>query len=200
MSRYIGWIEKLKPTLYIVPDTLENCYDTISKFDEWSDSEDTRCLPGIKMGVVQGKTWQELKECYNYMSLHADQIAISFDYTYYETTGSGYNKLQKWSSGRVEFIKRLINEGVWNHDKPHHLLGCSLAREFKHYKDIQSIVSLDTSNPIVGALHGQKYMPNIGLNTKPKTLLADLINHELTSRELDMVIYNVNQFKGIIGR
>ena len=35
----------------------------------------------------------------------------------------------------IKVIKHLIDEGVWNWNKPHHLLGCSLAREFRYYID-----------------------------------------------------------------
>lgn len=199
-SRYVGWIEKLRPTLYIVPDTLEDGLSTMSKFDEWISDEHTNKLPGVKMGVVQGSTWNEIVDCYEYMSTHADMIAISFDYSYYQITGTGDTQLLRYCTGRQKLIDDLKRYSIWNHNKPHHLLGCSLAREFRHYVDDKSIVSIDTSNPVVAAIKHQKYMINVGLNDKPKTLLADLINHDMTSEQLDLLIYNANQFKKIINR
>lgn len=199
-ERYVKWIEKLKPTLYIIPDTLEDSVSTITKFASWMNDNHTNKLPGIKMGVVQGTTWCEIVDCYQFMSNHADMIAISFDYSYYQVTGSGDTKLLRYCTGRQKLIDDLKRYGVWNYNKPHHLLGCSLAREFKHYVDDRSIVSIDTSNPVVAAIKNQRYLSNIGLNDKPKTLLADLINHDMTSEQLDMLIYNTNQFKKIINR
>jgi hypothetical protein len=199
-EKYSKWIKKLQPTLYIVPDTLEDSQSTMSKYSDWINDKDTNCLPGIKMGVVQGETWQDLVECYRYMSYHADMIAISFDYSYYQITGEGDNKLMRYCTGRQKFIDELIRNNIWNHNKPHHLLGCSLAREFRHYTNISSITSIDTSNPVVAAINNIKYLKGIGLNDKPSSLLADLINHKLTSTQLDLVIYNTTQFKNIIDR
>ena len=199
-TRYIGWIEKLRPTLYIVPDTLESSDSTIQKFSDWLDDEHTNKLTGVKMGVVQGTTWNELVECYRYMATHADMIAISFDYSYYQTTGEGDTKLLRFCTGRQKLIDDLKRYGVWDYNKPHHLLGCSLAREFKHYVDDRSIVSIDTSNPVVAAIKHQRYMVNIGLNDKPRTLLADLIGHDMSSEQMDLLLYNTCQFKKIINR
>ena len=45
--------------------------------------------------------------------------------------------------GRRRLIKMLIDDGIWDHSKPHHLLGCSLAQEFKDYKFISSISAVN---------------------------------------------------------
>ena len=49
--------------------------------------------PSKQIGVVQGKDWDELVECYQVMSKMVDMIAISFDYSYYLFTGRGDPKL-----------------------------------------------------------------------------------------------------------
>ena len=87
-----------------------------------------------------------------------------------------------------------------HYNKPHHLLGCSLAREFGYYKreNIPGIRSCDTSNPVVAALKGKRYMAGFGLKTKPSTLLADLIDHEVSEDELEDILYNTSEFKKII--
>ena len=144
---------------------------------------------------------------YNFMKDRADYIAISFDYSYYQTTGLveddwAPTNLVKFSSGRKRLISQLIDEGYWNWEKPHHLLGCSLAREFRYYVDnnIHNIRSIDTSNPIVAGIKGLRYNDSMGLYQKPKTLLADLIDHEVTSEQLEDIRYNVKMFKKIINR
>jgi len=201
MNRYEYWINKLKPTLYIVPDVLESRYETIEKHKQWTDQNTIKhdCL---QMGVVQGETWTDLVKCYNYMSDNVDVIAISFDYSYYITTGYGNNKLTLFSTGRQRFIQQLIQEGIWNWSKPHHLLGCSLAKEFSYYIDdnIYNIKSIDTSNPIIAGLHGYRYMSDQGLRHKPKTLLADMIDATVSDDQLEDIKYNTNKFKQIIGR
>jgi len=199
-DKYAEWIEKLEPNLYIVPDVLEDYTETCNAFMQW---ENKYCFPQCRtMGVVQGKTWRELVDCYRFMSECADMIAISFDYSYYQTTGYGQNKLQRFSNGRQRFVEQLVHEGIWNWNKPHHLLGCSLAREFRWYVDnnIFNIKSVDTSNPIVASMHGLKYNDEYGLTEKPSTLLADMIDHEITDSELELIQYNTKMFKKILRR
>jgi hypothetical protein len=199
-SQYREWIYKLDPNYYIVPDVLESSSLTI---DAWMEFNSEGIPPGPKqIGVVQGQTWTELVECYKWMSQHADYIAISFDYSYYQTTGFGECKLSRMSSGRQRFIQQLIDEGIWNWSKPHHLLGCGLAREFRYYvdKNINNIKSCDTSNPVVAAIKGIPYNDEFGLSEKPKTLLADLIDTELDDTQLELLDYNTKMFKKILRR
>lgn len=198
--KYVDWIEKLNPNYYIVPDVLEDYQETVN---EWINFNSQPLPTGPQqIGVVQGKTWTDLVNCYKFMSDQADYIAISFDYSYYQATGYGKSTLECMCSGRQRFIDQLINEGIWNWNKPHHLLGCSLAREFRYYvdKDIINIKSCDTSNPIVAAIHGLAYNDDFGLNEKPSTLLADLIELDLTSTQIELLNYNTEMFKKIIRR
>lgn len=205
-DRHEFWkkVKDLQPNMYIVPDVLEDYYGTVESFKEFQnynlDIKNTFLTKSI--GAVQGKNWQELRECYKFMADNADMIAISFDFSYYQVTGQGWHHLEKWCSGRQRFIEDLINNGVWRWDKPHHLLGCSLAKEFRFYVDrnIYNIVSCDTSNPIVAAIHGLKYDADYGLDTKPSTKLADLITHEITEDQLELVKYNITMFKKILRR
>ena len=194
----------IQPNMFIVPDVLEDSYATVQSFKDFDfkrkDIKNTFQTKAI--GAIQGKNWQDLTECYRFMADNADMIAISFDFSYYQITGQGWHHLERWCSGRQRFIQDLINNGIWRWDKPHHLLGCSLAKEFRYYVDrnIYNIVSCDTSNPIVAAIHGLKYDADYGLDTKPSTKLADLIAHEVTDDQLELVKYNTTMFKKIIRR
>lgn len=197
-------VKELQPNMYIVPDVLEDVHATIQSFKEFEnynmDIKNTFLTKTI--GAIQGKNWQELRECYKFISDNADMIAISFDFSYYQITGQGWHHLERWCTGRQRFIMDLINSGIWRWDKPHHLLGCSLAKEFRFYIDrnIHNIVSCDTSNPVVAAIHGLKYDADYGLDTKPSTKLADLINHEFNNEQFELVKYNTTMFKKIIRR
>jgi hypothetical protein len=205
-AKFLAAAIDLKPNMFIVPDVLEDSQTTINSFKSWKESQKIQAVKDVcvtkAIGAVQGKTWQELIDCYKFMSDNADMIAISFDFSYYEVTGEGHTKLEKWCSGRQRFISQLIEKGIWNWNKPHHLLGCSLAREFRYYinHNIHSIVSCDTSNPIVAAIHGMKYDADYGLPTKPSTKLADLIDHEITKDEMAIIEYNTSMFKKILCR
>jgi hypothetical protein len=195
-EKFAKYIKELKPTYYIVPDVLEDGYQTILNYRAFTEKYTD--LPGLAIGVVQGKTYDELLDCYKYMSDHCDYIAISFDYSYYVVTGTGKTKLERWSTGRQRFIRDLIREGVWDWQKPHHLLGCSLATEFGHYGDIKNIRSVDTSNPVVAGLKELRYNGDLGLKEKPSIKLADLIDHKVTDDEMEIIEYNTGCFRSIV--
>lgn len=205
-EEFINEILWLQPNMFIVPDVLEEAKETVTSFYNWRKSG---IIDRIKsnfhtraIGAIQGKTWQDLVMCYKFMSENADMIAISFDFSYYDYTGEGWTRLERFCSGRQRFVSHLIESGIWNWKKPHHLLGCSLAREFRYYVDnnIHNIVSCDTSNPIVAAINNIKYDADYGLPDKPSVKLADLIDCELSQDQLDLVKYNTNMFKKIIRR
>jgi len=207
-KKYIKYITELDPTFYIVPDVLEDAQGTMASWGKFFLNYGRDLMGRTAIGVVQGNTYQELVDCYKFMSDHADYIAISFDYKWYETVTTTNRSgregmLDRWSAGRQHLITRLVDDGIWNARKPHHLLGAALAREFAAYAPIASelnIRSLDTSNPVVAGLTGHRYMANQGLNHKPSQMLADMIATQPDLDQMDDIIFNTTEFKKIIGR
>ena len=201
-DRFALWVERLKPTWYIVPDALENAEKTMKQMADWFKNYSD--VPGKSIGVVQGKTYREIKECYRAIDelSPCDMIAISFDYSYYRESVPHPNKYVSWMLGRVKLLGDLERDGIINKDKPHHLLGASLATEFKWYVDnnIYNIRSLDTSNPVVAGLLGYTYNGDFGLDHKPSQLLADLIGAQPDEDAVERIMYNTSQFKRIIKR
>ncbi len=204
-DKYAMWCEGIKPNYYIVPDVLENGPATISNFQGFVSNYGN--LPGARIGAVQGETWSEVVDCYRFMRNNADYVAISFDFSMYHVTGISHvcdnnAKLKRQATGRQNLVKRLIDEGEWDWSKPHHLLGASLATEFKWYVDnnIYNIRSLDTSNPVVAGLLGYTYNADFGLDHKPSQLLADLISAQPDEDAVERILYNTSQFKRIIKR
>ena len=197
-DRYAHWANEIKPNYYIVPDVLEDGYATILQYEQFTKKYPD--LPGLAIGVVQGKTWQEVIDCYQFMSNNADYIAISFDFSMYNVTGVGENRLQLCSTGRQQLVKRLIDEGLWNFSKPHHLLGCSLATEFKWYRqnNIYNIRSVDTSNPVMVGYEGEYYNDNLGVNWKPTKKLFEHIEAPTSDTELEAIKYNTEMFDRIV--
>ena len=190
----------MKPSAYIVPDVLEDIDGTISNWKDWQKNYSD--LRGNKIGVVQGKTEQEIVDCYKYMAQEADVVAISFDYSWYEKwVPAEQNKFFSWMKGRQYLIDLLIDEKLINYDKPHHLLGCGLPQEFAHYKGekYDFIDSLDTSNPVVHGMAGIEYKENDGvfyLEDKSDTKLFTLMNEDVEN--LDKVFYNIMKFRANI--
>ena len=57
-DRFALWVERLKPSWYIIPDALENSTKTMEQALNWT--KNYKNLPGKKIGVVQGKTYSEI--------------------------------------------------------------------------------------------------------------------------------------------
>lgn len=191
-EKFAGWVLELQPTWYIVPDALEDAKKTCSQIATWINKY--KNLPGKKIGVVQGKTYQQIKSCYEYMDKIAevDMIAISFDYSYYVQSVPHPNKYVSWMMGRVKLLGDLLKDGIINENKPHHLLGCGLPQEFAFYSDYKWIYSLDTSNPVVHGIKGVEYRED-GLWSKESQKLFELINHQV--EDTNTILYNINKFK-----
>ena len=99
--------------------------------------------------------------------------------------------------GRIMAIHKLWDmRGIKSYHRVH-LLGCALPQEFAYYKDlmtIQTIESIDTSNPIIHGLKGIKY-EHYGLKTKDTTKIDQLEEIELTSDVLYNINHNLIKFK-----
>lgn len=198
-KKFSYWVERLRPNEYIIPDVLEDCMGTIENVLSWCLNEKTDKLPGKKIGVVQGKSYEEMVACYSVLDKFCDKIAFSFDYSWYQELYPHRNKLYSWSVGRMILIRRLLNDGVINTNKPHHLLGCSLPSEFSYYpKDWTWLESLDTSNPIVYGISEEVTNYGYKVKSKPSIKLFELINHKMTNKEIEEVAKNVEIFKDIV--
>lgn len=199
-EKFLYWINELKPTWYIVPDALEDADQTITNMSEWLGLYKNRVTSGSKMiGVVQGKDYEDIRRCYQFMARGAkvDKIAISFDYSYYEKTVPHPNKLVSWMLGRVKLLGDLRRDGVLREDVPHHLLGCALPGEGIFYSDggFPWIESMDTSNPVVHGLKKIWYKGSLGLTTKASEKLYTLINSEVNLEQWSAMLHNITDFR-----
>jgi len=195
-DRFAIWVERLKPTWYIVPDALENAEKTMQQAANWFKNYSH--VPGKSIGVVQGKTYQEIRDCYRAMDeiANVDMIAISFDYSYYRESCPHPNKYVSWMLGRVKLLGDLERDNIINKDKPHHLLGCGLPQEFSFYKhaDYNWIYSLDTSNPVVHGIKNIPYGPE-GLWSKESQKLHELIDYPLENLDINLILDNIKSFR-----
>ncbi len=194
-DKFAHWIKYLTPDWYIIPDALEDSASTIVQAEKWFDKYDN--LPGQKIGVIQGKNYEELALCYQFLDkvLNVSKIAISFDYNYYRQSFPSPNKHISWTMGRVKLIGDLVKDGILNQNKKHHLLGMSLPVEGKFYKDYNFIDSVDTSNPVVHAIKGIRYKKNFGLLQKESQKLVELINLPASDIDVELLEYNIFEFK-----
>lgn len=193
-ERFAYWVNELKPTSYIIPDVLESCEGTITNLMKWVQNYNS--LPGKKIGVVQGKTYEEIVNCYATVDKYCDKIAISFDYSLYKKLFPHQNEIVSWTFGRILLINMLLRDSVINIEKPHHLLGCASPSEFSFYKGMSFIESVDTSSPIVHGLLGIKY-PENGLWKKERVKLVELIHAEVNLKQKKNILFNIMKFNKI---
>jgi nitrate reductase NapAB chaperone NapD len=192
-DKFIHWVNELRADWYIVPDALEDTKKTMSQMADWNLTY-AEVAYGKKIGVVQGKTYEQIKSCYEYMDKFAnvDMIAISFDYSYYTTTISHPNKYVSWMLGRVKLLGDLVRDGIINEEKKHHLLGCGLPQEFSFYSEYDWIYSLDTSNPVVHGIKGIRYNSD-GLWNKESQKLHELMNYQV--EDTNLILNNIHKFR-----
>lgn len=202
-DRYAQWIKDLQPTEYIIPDVLEDALGTMDNALDWKEKylDEMTAIGSKSIGVVQGKTYADLVQCYDYLDkiVGVDKIAISFDYSYYLEVCPHPNKWMGYALGRVQTLNQLRHDGVINEDKPHHLLGCALPIEFMFYREgFNFLESLDTSNPIVHALLGKGYEPG-GLVSKKSLKLIELLHTPSPSpATMHTIKHNISYFRSYV--
>ena len=197
-EKFFYWIDKLKPSEYIIPDVLEDTLGTMDNALEWKEKYLDKVPKGCKsIGVVQGKSYEDLVNCYQYLDkvIRVDKIAFSFDYSYYLEVCPHPNKWMAFALGRAQTLTRMLNDGIINRDKPHHLLGCSIPVEFFFYREgFDWIESVDTSSPIVHGILDTVYEPG-SLVSKQSIKLVELIHTVPTPEQIDKINWNISVFK-----
>jgi|TARA_R110002153_G_scaffold78525_2_gene200984 hypothetical protein len=195
-DKFADWVNRLRPTWYIVPDALEDAKKTMNQMASWN-MHYAKSVYGKKIGVIQGKTYKQIAACYEYMDKVADvdMIAISFDYSYYTESVPHPNKYVSWMLGRIKLLGDLVKDGIINEDKPHHLLGCGLPQEFSFYSQYPWIYSLDTSNPVVHGIKNIKYDSD-GLWSKESQKLHELINYDI--EDTNKILGNIHKFRWFV--
>jgi len=100
--------------------------------------------------------------------------------------------------GRQFLVAALLGKTADN--SPLHLLGCSLPQEFINYScpaANKSIVSIDTSNPVVHGLYRVKYTKD-GLERKLSTKLVDLLYEIPDKEQTEIIEYNCKMFRKFV--
>lgn len=194
---YQKWIEQLEPTWYIVPDVLEDMKGTLENLLQWKKYKSK----SKRIAVLQGKSYSELVQCYlSFVEEGIDKIAVPFDCTDVWINLLPFkkevyrSKFHIWMEGRVEFIKRLVQEPFFNPHIPLHMLGCSLPQEYLEYKNYSFIDSMDSSNPVIHGLKGIRY-GQFGLQDKESVKLFTLIDSDVNFQQIEDIKYNIGVFK-----
>ena len=187
MDDFAEAVKEFEPTEYLVPDCFNDYDKNIELFDDWMSKYSN--LKGIKIVTIHGKTYQELVNAYKYFDKHDVKIAFNFAEGIYKEMGDG-NPVE----GRRKAIFNMLNDGIININKKHHLLGCTLAQEFAYYKNLGFIETIDTSNPIVAGLE-KKWYP---IQEKPESVIDDYHYAPIDDDMYCCIMYNVKKFKEML--
>lgn len=190
-EEFAKWIDKLRPTYYVIPDVWENCDETIKSCYGWM--EKYKDVPGKTIGVVQATTYEEAVRCYSTLA-NVDKVAFNFENIVYSKLFPHPNKRISLAYGRIYLLSRMIKENVINQQNPHHLLGINLPQEVLCYKQMPFIESIDTSNPVIHGLLGYLY-EDYGLLFKKEIKLADLICKKPSVQNFGLIMQNITKFR-----
>ncbi|MGI0076356.1 MAG: hypothetical protein ACREAU_03005 [Nitrosopumilaceae archaeon] len=198
IESFASWIEALLPTEYIIPDKLDDMPATLMTAELWN--KQFSHLPGKKIGVVQGRTKEELIQCYIELEPMVDKIAISFNCQPYLAMSEHPSKWVRFMLGRIEYLSTLRGKGIINKSKPHHLLGASHPMEFSFYgKEFHWIESLDTSSPIMLGYAEHTYNEFfIGDWEKPKTKMVEIFEKGISPTQLSIMQHNIIDFRRFV--
>lgn len=190
------YCNKLNPTVVILPDVLGDRKQTISRTFEFLDKYPH--VSNYGMAVAQGSTPDELIDCYaefrdyrNEQELDLYMIAIPFVFSWVDRTPAAQ------AAARIELLELMDKRRIIDRSRRHHLLGTWQAQEFANYRKYDWVYSIDTSNPIMAAIDGERYN-NMGLFHKPKSTFDSV--YDLTESDIDMhLLYdNVETFRRIV--
>jgi len=189
-EKYESYVRDLNPDIYIMPDVLGDKEATLHNATQWAKKEFER----YSMAVIQGQSMDELVECYKeFLKLDIDAIAIGFNHSFFvndETT-------RDWdqANSRIRLVKHLKESCIWDYNKYHHLLGCSLPLEFSHciYHDINSV---DTSSPVLHGLLDIKFN-EMGVLEKKKIKVNEMMYTTVYPEQIEKIVENIKTFSYI---
>lgn len=178
-SKYVKYINELgsiNPTnfYYVLPDSESKI--------EILDFISSHSLPGNRIGVAHGDTPGAMIESIRFLRDFCDVVALPYINGDLDRTDLILNYLEP--AHALDGIKL-------------HLLGCRYPQEFRAYVGRNWFFSLDTSNPVLHGILRIRY-GDVGLDTKNKTLMADVMEAHITEAMLDDVKYNVKKFKELL--
>jgi len=203
LAKYYDWLLRIQPDEYIVPDVWQDANANMLSFYEFESNFNLKALKGLKIGVLQGKNYNDFERVYSFMVKKADKIAISFGYDYYlefflEKEPPYNSKASAFARGRFFLINELLQRNIINKQKPHHLLGCGSPLEFTLYKSdpkFSFTTSLDTSHLIMSGLFNKDYDNSESLSDKIETKMVDVFDKEVSEQQLNLILKNIRIFR-----
>lgn len=181
----------IKPTAVFLPDVLGDMNTTVRRTQDFLSSyPDSHAH---SMAVIQGSTPEEMIECYKTFDNDSRIAYIAIPFVF-----SWAKKDPMVQAIERQLLLGIMDKSVINKERKHHLLGTWCAHEFNFYREYDWVYSVDTSNPVMAALDGCRYIPNIGVTEKPKLKFDDVIDFSIGQIDVDLVKYNIEKFEEIV--
>ena len=184
---YCSWIDALQPTEFVVPDYRDDYKKTIKAAFKWQHKYDHI----TKIGVVHGETYDDYCRCYLELLPLVNKIAFSYD--------SFFDKYQDKNMTKADtrnfILYKMIEDGILDVRRRHHLLGCLHPTEYARYRESPWVESVDTSNPIIYGMFEGRYPYKLDDYKKSSHKVADYMEMRLTNRSIEDIKYNVAMFK-----
>jgi hypothetical protein len=214
-AKYFYWLKEIQPDEYIIPDVWQDFGANLESYKDFNHKFNLSNLKGKRIGVLQGKTYTELADAYEFMDKEADKIAISFGYDFYLKHIDAWKYTRYWDAlkdadeeftrtaikptayakGRLELVKDLILNGTWNPDKPHHLLGCGIPVEFNMHECY--IESIDTSHPVMTGFYRKSYEKGENRWSKIHNKMVDVYYQDVDQEQWSFIKNNIEFFKHV---
>tara|TARA_R110000803_G_scaffold105722_1_gene173917 strand:+ start:959 stop:1765 length:807 start_codon:yes stop_codon:yes gene_type:complete len=185
------------PDVLVLPDVLGDKDKTIERSTQF-----LKMNPDVitsAMAVIQGSSVREMSECYAYFRDWRDAlgnaipvIGIPFVFNWLVKEESAQ------AAERLFLLEYLEDNLILDPNRSHHLLGTWLPQEFQAYRDMDWIHSIDTSNPIMAALDGNRYDETVGVIKKPKYTFDEAYDLKESEIDMELLYHNVDVFKRIV--
>lgn len=182
-SEFLKWINKLRPTHYIIPDTFWDTKKTMDKAMDWMLNYEPAVHEGIKrIGVCQGSCYEDMVRCYRFMASISDVVAFTFKFPMdFVTKSKDFREYVTYIRKNLDLsfddilnrhnedaimqayirfalLSKLEYDRVIDKTKQHHLLGLqnTFMLSFINTR-FPWLTSIDTSNPIISGYMGRRY-------------------------------------------
>lgn len=156
-KEYAQEIENLQPSEYLLPDVFDNKDATIHNSEKFF-LEFGQDLSSEPIGVLQGNTYEELVDCYQFFgSFGINKIAFPFlSKAFIKQAPTGFANISR-SIGRFVTIVKMIQEDHIDPNVRHHVLGCNSLMEYALLSEFEDFIeTADTSYPITKGLAEQE--------------------------------------------
>ena len=192
VDTYAKMIEELKPTRFVLPDKLNDEDATIRMHLDFLEKYPHLLEFSKPIGVMQGKCYEDLAECYSQLAPKCAYIGVSF-------LSDAFNRELGLDKMRPHFCEWFLQQEAYKDcPRPMHLLGTYDAREFTaEVYENEAFQSLDTSNPVTAAIEGWKYGED-GLRAKSKYPLCRNAETLKTPVDVALMIYNAKAFRVLV--